>query len=206
MGITLPIDINKVKGFLDPIEGEALYSYTKKYTKEGDALEIGSYCGKSAVYIGSAVKENNQKLYSIDHHKGSEEQQPGEEFFDADLLNKEGNGIDTLPFFLNTINSSKLKKIVIPVISSSEEAYQDLKINFSMIFIDGGHSEEAAQNDYRLWSRRLNPGGLLAIHDVFPNPKDGGRPPYNIYLKAIESGHFEEIEMIKSLSLLRKKE
>ena len=206
MGITLPIDINKVKGFLDTIEGEALYSYTKKYTKEGDALEIGSYCGKSAVYIGSAVKENNQKLYSIDHHKGSEEQQPGEEFFDADLLNKEGNGIDTLPYFLNTINSSKLKKIVIPVISSSEEAYQDLKINFSMIFIDGGHSEEAAQNDYRLWSRRLNPGGLLAIHDVFPNPKDGGRPPYNIYLKAIESGHFEEIEMIKSLSLLRKKE
>ena len=206
MAITLPIDINKVKGFLDPIEGEALYSYTKKYTKEGDALEIGSYCGKSAVYIGSAVKENNQKLFSIDHHKGSEEQQPGEEFFDADLLNKEGNGIDTLPYFLNTINSSKLKKIVIPVISSSEEAYQDLKINFSMIFIDGGHSEEAAQNDYRLWSRRLNPGGLLAIHDVFPNPKDGGRPPYNIYLKAIESGHFEEIEMIKSLSLLRKKE
>ena len=170
MAITLPIDINKVKGFLDPIEGEALYSYTKKYTKEGDALEIGSYCGKSAVYIGSAVKENNQKLYSIDHHKGSEEQQPGEEYFDPDLLNKEGNGIDTLPYFLNTINSSKLKKIVIPVISSSEEAYQDLKINFSMIFIDGGHSEEAAQNDYRLWSRRLNPGGLLAIHDVFPNP------------------------------------
>ena len=205
MAITLPIDINKVKGFLDPIEGEALYSYAKKYTKQGDALEIGSYCGKSAVYIGSAVKENNQKLYSIDHHKGSEEQQPGEEFFDADLLNKEGNGIDTLPYFLNTINSSKLKKIVIPVISSSEEAYQDLKINFSMIFIDGGHSEEAAQNDYRLWSRRLNPGGLLAIHDVFPNPKDGGRPPFNIYLKAIESGHFEEIEMIKSLSLLRKK-
>ena len=205
MAITLPIDINKVKGFLDPLEGEALYSYAKKYTKEGDALEIGSYCGKSAVYIGSAVKENKQKLYSIDHHKGSEEQQPGEEFFDADLLNKEGNGIDTLPYFLNTINSSKLKKIVIPVISSSEEAYKDLKINFSMIFIDGGHSEEAAQNDYRLWSRRLNPGGLLAIHDVFPNPKDGGRPPFNIYLKAIESGHFEEIEMIKSLSLLRKK-
>ena len=121
MAIELPIDINKVKGFLDPLEGEALYSYAKKYTKEGDALEIGSYCGKSAVYIGSAVKENNQKLYSIDHHKGSEEQQPGEEFFDPDLLNKEGNGINTLPYFLNTINSSKLKKIVIPVISSSED-------------------------------------------------------------------------------------
>lgn len=99
MTLNLPLDINKVKGFLDPIEGEALYHYTKKFTKDGNALEIGSYCGKSAVYIGSAVKENNQKLYSIDHHRGSEEQQPGEEYFDPDLLNKKGNGIDTLPFF-----------------------------------------------------------------------------------------------------------
>jgi predicted O-methyltransferase YrrM len=206
MMINLPIDIDKVKGFLDPIEGEALYSYAKQYTSNGDALEIGSYCGKSAVYIGSAVKKNNQKLYSIDHHKGSEEQQPGEQFFDPDLINKEGNGIDTLPYFLETISSSGLEKTVIPVVSSSKEAYQDLKINFDMIFIDGGHSEDAAQNDYRLWSKRLRPGGLLAIHDVFPNPEDGGRPPYNIYLKAIESGNFKEIEMIKSLSLLRKKE
>ena len=206
MMINLPIDIDKVKGFLDPIEGEALYSYAKQYTLNGDALEIGSYCGKSAVYIGSAVKKNNQKLYSIDHHKGSEEQQPGEQFFDPDLINKEGNGIDTLPYFLETISSSGLEKTVIPIVSSSEEAYQDLKIKFDMVFIDGGHSEEAAQNDYRLWSKRLRPGGLLAIHDVFPNPEDGGRPPYNIYLKAIESGNFKEIEMIKSLSLLRKKE
>ena len=206
MMINLPIDIDKVKGFLDPIEGEALYSYAKQYTLNGDALEIGSYCGKSAVYIGSAVKKNNQKLYSIDHHKGSEEQQPGEQFFDPDLINKEGNGIDTLPYFLETISSSGLEKTVIPIVSSSEEAYQDLKIKFDMVFIDGGHSEETAQNDYRLWSKRLRPGGLLAIHDVFPNPEDGGRPPYNIYLKAIESGNFKEIEMIKSLSLLRKKE
>tara|TARA_B100000965_G_scaffold181722_1_gene151647 strand:- start:70 stop:690 length:621 start_codon:yes stop_codon:yes gene_type:complete len=204
MSINLPIDIDKVKGFLEPTEGEALYTYGKEYTKHGSALEIGSYCGKSAIYLGLAVKENEQKLYSVDHHKGSEEQQPGEEFFDPDLINKEGNGIDTLPFFLETIRSSNLEDTVIPIVSSSKEAYQDMKLNFDMIFIDGGHSEEAAQNDYRLWSERLNPGGLLAIHDVFPNPEDGGRPPYNIYRKAIESGNFKELEMIKSLSLLEK--
>ena len=77
-------------------------------------------------------------------------------------------------------------------------------MNFNMVFIDGGHSEEAAQNDYELWSRRLNIGGLLAIHDVFPNPEEGGRPPHNIFLKALESGNFEQIEMIKSLALLKK--
>ena len=205
MKLNLPLDINKIKGFLDPLEGEALYYYTKEFTKDGNALEIGSYCGKSAVYIGSAVKENNQKLYSIDHHRGSEEQQPGEEYFDPDLLNKKGNGIDTLPFFLKTLKDSQLEGFVIPVVSSSKEAHADLNMNFSMIFIDGGHSEEAAQNDYRLWSKKLNLEGVLAIHDVFPDPNDGGRPPYNIYQKALESGNFEEVDAIKSLRILQKK-
>ena len=204
MTLNLPLDINKIKGFLNAEEGEALYSYTKEFTRDGNALEIGSYCGKSAVYIGLAVKENNQKLYSIDHHKGSEEQQPGEEYFDPDLLNKEGNGIDTLPFFLKTIKDSYLEGYVIPVVSSSEEAHKDLKMNFNMIFIDGGHSEETAQTDYKLWSKKINPEGLLAIHDVFPDPNDGGRPPYNIYLNALESGAFEEIDVIKSLRILKK--
>ena len=204
MLINLPIDINTVKGFLDPIEGEALYLYAKQYVRNNPCLEIGSYCGKSSVYLGSAVKENDQKLYSIDHHKGSEEQQPGEEYFDSDLINAEGNGIDTLPFFLETIEKSKLDKFVIPVVSSSEEAYQDFTLNFDMVFIDGGHSEKAAQKDYELWSQRITKGGLLAIHDVFPNPEDGGRPPYNIYRRALESGNFKKLEMIKTLGLLKK--
>ena len=204
MNLKLPLNINKVKGFLDPKEGDALYSYAKKYSIYGSCLEIGSYCGKSAVYLGMAVKENGQKLYSVDHHKGSEEQQPGEEYFDPDLKSKDGDGIDTLPFFLDTIEKSKLQSFVIPIVSTSEEAYEDLDINFDMIFIDGGHSEEAAQKDYDLWTHRINIGGILAIHDVFPNPKDGGRPPYKIYIKALESGNFEELEVVKSLRLLRK--
>jgi predicted O-methyltransferase YrrM len=204
MNLKLPLNINKVKGFLDPKEGDALYSYAKQYSISGSCLEIGSYCGKSAVYLGMAVKENGQKLYSVDHHKGSEEQQPGEEYFDPDLKSKDGDGIDTLPFFLDTIEKSKLQSFVIPIVSTSEEANEDLDINFDMIFIDGGHSEEAAQKDYDLWTDRINIGGILAIHDVFPNPKDGGRPPYNIYIKALESGNFEELEVVKSLRLLRK--
>ena len=204
MRINLPIDINTVKGFLDPIEGEALYLYAKQYVRNDPCLEIGSYCGKSSVYLGSAVKENGQKLYSIDHHKGSEEQQPGEEYFDSDLINAEGNGIDTLPFFLETIAKSKLDKFVIPIVSTSEEAYKDFTLNFDMVFIDGGHSEKAAQKDYELWSQRITKGGVLAIHDVFPDPEDGGRPPYNIYRRALESGNFKKLEMIKTLGLLKK--
>ena len=198
------IDINQIKGFLDPLEGEALYKYAKKYVINKPALEIGSYCGKSAIYIGEGVKVNNQKLFSIDHHKGSEEQQPGEEYFDPELLSKDGEGIDTLPHFLKTISDCNLENFVIPIVSESKEASEDMDLYFDMVFIDGGHSEEAAQVDFNLWSKRLSKKGVLAIHDVFPNPADGGRPPFNIYKKALESGDFIEVEAIKSLRILQR--
>ena len=200
----LGIDPNAIKGFLLEAEGESLYLAAKNYSKQGPCLEIGSYCGKSALYLGSAVKENNQLLYSIDHHKGSEEQQPGEEFFDPDLLDETGKKINTLPFFLDTIDKAGLKEIVIPIVSTSVEASMVWTKPLAMVFIDGGHSEKAANDDYDAWNPHIIPGGLLAIHDVFPNPEDGGRPPFNIYTKAKESGLFKEVDMISSLALLEK--
>ena len=200
----LGIDPNAIKGFLLKEEGESLYLAAKKYSKRGPCLEIGSYCGKSALYIGSAVKENNQLLYSIDHHKGSEEQQPGEEFFDPDLLDETGNSINSLPFFLDTISKAGLKDIVIPMVSTSVEISKAWTKPLAMVFIDGGHSEKAANEDYDAWNPHIIPGGLLAIHDVFPNPEDGGRPPFNIYTKAKKSGLFKEVDMIGSLALLEK--
>ena len=200
----LGIDPNQVKGFLEKQEAESLYQFAKKYSSIGPCLEIGSYCGKSAVYLGAAVKENNQILYSIDHHKGSEEQQPGEEFFDPDLLDETGKDINTLPFFLETLDKADLRDNVIPIVSTSVEASEVWSKPLAMVFIDGGHSDQAANDDYDFWHPHIIEGGLLAIHDVFPNPEDGGRPPFNIYTKAKESGLFKEVDMINSLALLEK--
>jgi len=200
----LGIEPDQIKGFLEKKEAESLYQFARKYSSLGPCLEIGSYCGKSAVYLGAAVKENNQILYSIDHHKGSEEQQPGEEFFDLDLLDETGKGINTLPFFLETLDKAGLHDNVVPIVSTSVEASEVWSEPLAMVFIDGGHSDQAANDDYDVWYPHIIQGGLLAIHDVFPNPKDGGRPPFNIYTKATESGLFKELEMIKSLALLEK--
>ena len=200
----LGIDPDQVKGFLEKQEAESLYQFAKKYSSLGPCLEIGSYCGKSAVYLGAAVKENNQILYSIDHHKGSEEQQPGEEFFDLDLLDETGKGINTLPFFLETLDKAALRDNVVPIVSTSLEASEVWSEPLAMVFIDGGHSDQAANDDYDVWHPHIIQGGLLAIHDVFPNPEDGGRPPFNIYTKAKESGLFKEVDMINSLALLEK--
>ena len=200
----LGIDPDQVKGFLEKQEAESLYQFAKKYSSLGPCLEIGSYCGKSAVYLGAAVKENNQILYSIDHHKGSEEQQPGEEFFDLDLLDETGKGINTLPFFLETLDKAGLRDNVVPIVSTSLEASEVWSEPLAMVFIDGGHSDQAANDDYDVWHPHIMQEGLLAIHDVFPNPEDGGRPPFNIYSKAKESGLFKEVDMINSLALLEK--
>ena len=200
----LGIDPDQVKGFLEKQEAESLYQFAKKYSSLGPCLEIGSYCGKSAIYLGAAVKENNQILYSIDHHKGSEEQQPGEEFFDLDLLDETGKGINTLPFFLETLDKAGLRENVVPIVSTSVEASEVWSEPLAMVFIDGGHSDQAANDDYDVWHPHIIQGGLLAIHDVFPNPEDGGRPPFNIYTKAKESGLFKEVDMINSLALLEK--
>ena len=200
----LGIDPDQVKGFLEKQEAESLYQFAKKYSSLGPCLEIGSYCGKSAVYLGAAVKENNQILYSIDHHKGSEEQQPGEEFFDLDLLDETGKGINTLPFFLETLDKAGLRDNVVPIVSTSLEASEVWSEPLAMVFIDGGHSDQAANDDYDVWHPHIIQGGLLAIHDVFPNPEDGGRPPFNIYTKAKESSLFKEVDMINSLALLEK--
>jgi len=200
----LGINPDQIKGFLEKEEGESLYKFAKKYSSKRPCLEVGSYCGKSAIYLGSAAKENNQILYSIDHHKGSEEQQPGEEFFDPDLLDETGKGINTLPFFLETLDKAGLHDNVVPIVSTSVEAGEVWSEPLAMVFIDGGHSDQAANDDYDVWHPHIIQGGLLAIHDVFPDPKDGGRPPFNIYTKAIESGLFKELEMIKSLALLEK--
>ena len=200
----LGIDPDQVKGFLEKQEAESLYQFAKKYSSLWPCLEIGSYCGKSAVYLGAAVKENNQILYSIAHHKGSEEQQPGQEFFDPDLLDETGKGINTLPSFLETLDTSDLKDNVVAIVSSSVQASEVWSEPLAMVFIDGGHSDQAANDDYDVWHPHIIQGGLLAIHDVFPNPEDGGRPPFNIYTKAKESGLFKEVDMINSLAFLEK--
>ena len=73
-----------------------------------------------------------------------------------------------------------------------------------MVFIDGGHSLQAAMTDYRRWSPHVVVGGILAIHDIFPDPADGGQAPFDIYQLALASGLFEEVEMRRTLAILRR--
>jgi predicted O-methyltransferase YrrM len=199
----LPIHPDTVKGFLRHEEGMALYAQALARASFGLCIEIGSYCGKSTVYLGAACKEAGGLLVAVDHHRGSEENQPGEEYFDPDLADPSG-GMSSLAHFRDTLARAGLEDCVVPVLTRSELAAQTVAGPVSFLFIDGGHSMAAALADYRNWAPRVMTGGTLAIHDVFPNPADGGRPPFEIYKLALGSGLFEEIGAVHSLRLLRR--
>ncbi|MEL6365677.1 MAG: class I SAM-dependent methyltransferase [Pseudomonadota bacterium] len=198
------IDPDTVKGFLHPEEADALAAIALEQGASGPAVEIGSYCGKSALITGSALKAVGGVLFAVDHHRGSEENQPGWQYHDPDLWDEEAGALDTLPEFRRTIRRSGLEGAVVALVGPSALVAQHWRTPLSFLFIDGGHTMEAALNDYRLWTPHLAPGGVLAIHDVFPNPEDGGRPPFEIYQLAKASGLYEDLGMVRSLARFRR--
>lgn len=199
-----PIDMETVKGFLAQDEGDALYQYALMAATLGPCLEVGSYCGKSTVYIGAACKHVNSVLFAVDHHRGSEEHQLGEEYHDPDLYDPAAKKMDSFREFRCTLMRATLEDAVVPIVAPSLLVARAWATPLGMVFIDGGHSMEAALNDYRSWAGHIVRGGWLAIHDVFPNPADGGRPPYEIWQLAQNSGLFEALPLINTLGLLRR--
>lgn len=193
------------RGFMPPDEGLALHEAA--LLVDGGAapmLEIGSYCGKSAIYLGSAARDRNTILFALDHHRGSEENQPGWEWHEPDLVDPEVGVIDTLPRFRRTVFDAGLEGTVVALVGDSPTVGSRWRIPLSFLFIDGGHGSEPAHRDFELWTPWIEMGGILAIHDVFPDPADGGRPPFEIYCRAIESGAFTEISATGSLRVLRR--
>ena len=183
----------RATGFMPDDEGLALHRAGLNAARVGPLLEIGSYCGKSAVFLGAAARDKGTVLFTIDHHRGSEENQAGWEHHDAGLVDPETGRMDTLPRFRRTIEAAGLEGTVIAIIGESPTVAHHWRTMLGLVFIDGGHGEEPAHRDYESWAPHVAPDGLLAIHDVFPDPADGGRPPFEIYQRALASGAFAEV-------------
>jgi len=195
------------RGFMPAEEGLALHDAAASVGAAvgGPFLEVGSYCGKSAVYLGAAARVAGRVLFSVDHHRGSEENQPGWEWHEPDLVDPDVGQMDTLPRFRRTVFDAGLEDVVIAVVGSSPLVSSNWTTPLAFLFIDGGHGVEPARADFAGWTPHVAPGGLLAIHDVFPDPADGGRPPYEeIYLPAVRSGRFEDVSATGSLRILRR--
>jgi predicted O-methyltransferase YrrM len=200
----LPRDIHGIKGFLAPEEGEALYAAALEASALGPVLELGSYCGKSSIYLGLACREGGSCLFALDHHRGSEEHQCGEMFHDPELFDATLARVDTFREFRRNIDRCNLGEVVIPVVSHSEAVARHWRTPLGMVFIDGGHSLDAALADYRCWSGQVLQGGILAIHDLYDSALAGGQAPMAVYRLALASGLFAPLQRVGSLGLLRR--
>lgn len=177
---------------MPPDEGLALYEAGLEAAQLGPLLEIGSYCGKSAVYLGAAARERGTVLFSIDHHLGSEEMGPAFKHHDPEVIDPVTGRMNSFPFFQRTIEAAGLTGVVVAIVGDSPTVAREWTTQLGLVFIDGAHSEEPARADYESWAPKLVPGGLLAIHDVFEDPADGGQGPFHVYERAKRDGFHDE--------------
>jgi len=190
------------KGFMPPEEGDLLHRLARERLPHGPVLEVGTYCGKSAVYLGAAAREVGGTVFTVDHHRGSEENQEGWEYHDSALVDPEVGRLDTLPHFRRTIARAGLEDQVVALVGRSTTISALWRTPLSLLFIDGGHTDEHAGNDYEGWGRWVARGGLMVIHDVFPDPTDGGQAPYRVYLRSLDSRDFAETSSLGSMRVL----
>ncbi|MFE5869677.1 class I SAM-dependent methyltransferase [Streptomyces roseifaciens] len=193
------------KGFMPLDEGLALHAAAEEAARLAlPLLEVGTYCGRSTILLAAAAREAGVTAVTVDHHRGSEEQQPGWEYHDASLVDEAVGRMDTLPAFRRTLHQAGLEEHVVAIVGRSPLAASLWAAPLGLVFIDGGHTDEHATADYEGWAPHLAPGGLLVVHDVFPDPADGGQAPYRVYRRALESGEFTEVSVTRSLRVLRR--
>jgi len=192
------------KGFMPDDEGLALHAAGVDGGRLGPLLEIGTYCGKSAVYLGAAARTAGTVLFTVDHHRGSEENQAGWEHHDPAVVDPETGKMDTLPFFRRTIHAADLEDVVVAIVGHSIPVARAWQTPLGFLFIDGGHAEDVAMADYDGWTPHVAPGGVLAIHDVFEDPDQGGQAPFHVWQRAVSDG-FVPHSTTGSLRVLRRK-
>jgi predicted O-methyltransferase YrrM len=185
-------------------EGLALYETAAKYAGIGPIAEVGTYCGKSTIYLAAAASAAGQLVVTVDHHRGSEEIQPGWEHHDPELVDPATGRMDSLPFFRATLAAAGLEEHVVAVIGASADVSKLWRAPLGMLFIDGGHSEANVVADYEGWAPLVAAGGALVFHDIFPDPADGGQAPYRVYQRALASGAFTDIRVAGSLRVLER--
>jgi predicted O-methyltransferase YrrM len=191
------------KGFLPDDEAAALHhtALVAAASGTGPLLEVGAYCGKSAVWLGAAARHGGTVLFSVDHHRGSEENQAGWDWHDPDLVDPATGRMDTLPWWRRTIAAAGLEGCVVAVVGESATVGHAWGTPLGLLFIDGGHGDAVVRADEEAWAHHVAPGGYLAVHDVFPDPADGGRPPYELYCRLLEGGAYAEVPALGEGSL-----
>jgi predicted O-methyltransferase YrrM len=194
----------RTKGFMPEDEGDLLLSTALDALRHGPGLEVGTWCGRTAVLLGAAARVAGSTVFTVDHHRGSEENQPGWEWHDESLVDPRVGRIDTLPFFRATITDAGLEEEVVGIVGRAPVVAASWRMPLALLFVDGGHTDEHVTNDYEGFGRWVQPDGLLVLHDVFADPAEGGQAPWRCWTRAVEGGDWAQVEALGSMRVLRR--
>ena len=162
-------------GFMPLEEGTTLYEIACQFLGDGVGVEIGTYCGRSTVFLGAAARVTGGSIVTVDHHRGSEEHQPGWEYHDADLVDAHTGRLETLGTFRHTIWDAGLDDVVTAAVGSSRQVARVWGKPAAFVFIDGGTPRRPRRPTTRGGPRGSDRRGAAHPRRV-PDPADGGRP------------------------------
>ena len=180
--------VENVKGWLTPQEGRLLYALARNCTGRGIIVEIGSWKGKSTIWLGKGSKAGkNIPIHAIDPHTGSPEtwQMYGP--------------VWTFDEFRSNIHAANLDGLVIPLRQTSEEAARSFEGAVELIFIDGAHEYEMVRLDFELWFPKVVDGGIMAFHDA-----DSPGPRAVVEKCVLKSRHFRHGRFVDSILVAEK--
>lgn len=184
--------VKDVEGWLTKREGEFLYRMAREVSGKGAIVEIGSFKGKSTIYLAWGAKDGSRaKVYAIDPHAGTESY-------------KEWLGVgETWAFdeFLKNIEVAGVDDIVVPIVKTSQEAAESWDEPVELIFIDGDHEYKSVETDFKMWFPHLTLGGVMAFHDTVAT-FEGPRKVVRKYI--YKSRNFKQIGTVDGITFATK--
>jgi len=174
----------KMDGWLAEGEGQLLYNLAKKCDR-GAIVEVGSWKGKSTIWLASGSKKGKKAIvYAIDPHIGSPEH------------HKMFGKVWTFEEFKKNIKKAGVDDIIVPMVKKSEEAAKNFDKPVGLAFIDGAHEYDMVALDYSLWFPKMVDGGVMAFHDTILSPG----PAKLVEEKLCRSSRFKNISFVGSIT------
>ena len=176
----------RVDGWLSERQGRELFRAALACAGRGAIVEIGSWKGRSTVWLAAAARRAGTIVYAVDRHEASREDPTARTYDD----------------FRRNLTAAGLLDHVRPLVMSSREAERILEGPVGVLFIDGDHSDAGAQEDFTLWLPRLAPGAALLCHDVSTASYSG---PRRMFQRLVcRSAEFDAVRRVGSMMVARR--
>jgi len=200
-------NLAKNMGLITEREGETLYNLAKNGPGKGAIVEIGSFKGKSTIYLASGSKAaGREKVYAIDTHMAWKEKGKTRAGI---YVPKKG----AFKFFLSNLRKARVEDWVVPVKEYSHKANEKWSKPIRLLFIDGSHKYLHVKLDFLLWEPFIAKGGIIALHDSheIESVKDFGRkcpwirgPKKVVNERIIKSKRFKNIRIVDTITIATK--